>query len=220
LADRGKPKKKDAGFNTPFKGLKLAVETPAPARAQPPPPPPRPAPRELDDAALFLEAVDGVVPIPHRGTVREPQVRLPDRVDENAEALAQLAELVSGHGPFHVAETDESIEGSAPGLDARLLRSLRRGDFPVQGRRDLHGLTQQEAQQAVERFLTESRREGHRCVVVVHGRGLHSKDQLPVLKERLRGWLTQGRIGRMVLAYTTARPQDGGAGAVYVLLRR
>ncbi|MCI0570814.1 MAG: Smr/MutS family protein [Myxococcaceae bacterium] len=221
MADRGKPTKKDAGFNTPFKGLKLKVETPAPARPPPAPPkatPPRRA--EPKDAELFLEAMDGVRPLTDRGSVVEPQVPLPARVDENAEALAQLAELVSGHGRFDIADTDEFIEGCVPGLDARLLRSLRRGDFAVQGHVDLHGLTQAEAKEALERYLTESRRVGRRCVVVVHGRGLHSKDQIPVLKERMRVWLTQGRIARQVLAFTTARPHDGGAGAVYVLLRR
>ena len=61
---------------------------------------------------------------------------------------------------------------------------------------------------------------GWRCVLIVHGRGLHSKDQVPVLKAQLKTWLNQKRIGQMVLAFATARPQDGGAGAVYVLLRR
>ncbi|HZY03963.1 MAG TPA: Smr/MutS family protein, partial [Anaeromyxobacteraceae bacterium] len=59
-----------------------------------------------------------------------------------------------------------------------------------------------------------------RCVLLVHGRGLHSEKQVPVLKEALRGWLATARFGRHVLAFATARPQDGGAGAVYVLLRR
>ena len=63
-------------------------------------------------------------------------------------------------------------------------------------------------------------RGGKRCVLLVHGRGLHSPDQLPVLKEALLGWLAGGRFGRLVLAFCSARPADGGAGALYVLLRR
>ena len=85
---------------------------------------------------------------------------------------------------------------------------------------DLHGKTQVEARDALERFLDDSRRAKKRCVLVVHGRGLNSKDQIPVLKERLKGWLSEKRIGRRVLAFATARPQDGGTGAVYILLRR
>ena len=57
-------------------------------------------------------------------------------------------------------------------------------------------------------------------MLIVHGRGLHSKDQIPVLKDALRSWLERGPVARAVLAFTTARPHDGGAGAVYVLLRR
>ena len=171
--------------------------------------------------SLFLSAMDGVEQLTHRGSEPPPpNPRLPEIIDENAEALAELAELVAGQGDFDVAGTDEFIEGAAPGIDARLLRALRRGDFSVQGRLDLHGMTQTEAKEAVDRFLTDSRRTGKRCVLIVHGRGLNSKDQIPVIKERLREWLNQKRIGKTVLAFATARPQDGGTGAVYVLLRR
>ena len=61
---------------------------------------------------------------------------------------------------------------------------------------------------------------GHRALLVVHGRGLNSKDNAPVLKERLKSWLARGQIGRIVLAFSSARPVDGGTGALYVLLRR
>ena len=63
-------------------------------------------------------------------------------------------------------------------------------------------------------------RAGHRCVLLVHGRGLHSKDNIPILKQAVRSWLERGQIARAVLAFASARPCDGGVGAVYVLLRR
>lgn len=213
-------KKKAEGFNTPFKGLKLEVPKPKSAPKPPPPLPKRPAPKVADEAELFLSAMDGVVPIPDRGKAPTPIVPNPRIVDENAEALARLAELVSGQGPFDISNSDEFIEGGAPDVDKRLLAALRHGDFAVQGHLDLHGMTKVEARDAVEQFLHASRREGKRCVLLVHGRGLNSKDQIPVLKENLKVWLNRGRIGREVLAFATARPHDGGAGAVYVLLRR
>lgn len=229
----GPPKKKEATFsNNPFKDAikslqqeqKKAAEAAAAAKARAKPPPPKPAkpkpPPEEDDAALFFSAMDGVQQLTGRGEAPMPNVRLPEIIDENAEALAQLSELVAGKGEFDIADTDEFIEGAAPGTDRNLLRALRRGDFSLQGHLDLHGMTQVEARDAVERFLTESRRARKRCVLIVHGRGLHSKDSIPVLKERLKVWLSQKRIGQMVLAFATARPHDGGAGAVYVLLRR
>ena len=227
MSDRGTPKKKNEGFNNPFKSaltdLKKKQAEP-PKKPQAPPPPPKPAKSkrapEEDEASLFLSAMDGVEQVTHRGEAPAPNPRLPEIIDENAEALAELAELVAGQGEFDISGTDEFIEGAAPGVDGRLMRSLRRGDFSLQGSLDLHGMTQLEAKEAVDRFLSDSRRAGKRCVRIIHGRGLHSKDQLPVLKESLRVWLGQKRIGKTVLAFATARPQDGGAGAVYVLLRR
>ena len=145
---------------------------------------------------------------------------LPPRTDEDAEVLAQLSELVAGSVPFDLSDSDEFIEGHLPSLDPRLLRKLRKGEIAVQAHVDLHGLTRDEARSSLERFLITARQGGKRCVLVVHGRGLHSKDQIPVLKTSVQLWLTRGRLARWVLAFSTARPHDGGAGAVYVLLRR
>jgi DNA-nicking Smr family endonuclease len=121
---------------------------------------------------------------------------------------------------FDLASGDSRLEGSVAGLDAGLVRGLKRGDFPVEARLDLHGLTRDEARGAVERFLRQERLGGRRCVLLVHGRGRHSESQLPVLKEALHGWLAAGEFGRSVLAFASARPADGGGGALYVLLRR
>jgi len=232
----GPPKKKEEAFhNNPFKSAikslkdqeKKEAQEKAAAEAtkrKAPPLPPKakktPKVSEADEAALFYSAMDGVQQITHRGEAPVPNPRLPEIIDDNAEALAQLSELVAGSGDFNVSDTDEYIEGAGPGIDRNLLRSLRRGDFSIQGRLDLHGMTQPAAREAVERFLTDSRRANRRCVLIVHGRGLNSKDQIPVLKAGLKEWLSSKRIGNLVLAFATARPQDGGAGAVYVLLRR
>lgn len=221
----GPPKKKEESFhNNPFKDALKSLQKKAPeppkARAPPPPPPQKkPAPEE-DDASLFYAAMDGVQQLTHRGEAPTPNPRLPELIDENAEALAQLSELVAGQGTFEISASDEFIEGASPGTDRNLMRALRRGDFTLQGRLDLHGMTQAQAKAAVDRFLTDSRRAGRRCVLIIHGRGLNSQDQLPVLKEQVRGWLEHKSVGKGVLAFATARPQDGGAGAVYVLLRR
>ena len=231
-------KKEEAFHNNPFKSAikaikdqekkeaqeKAATAAAEAAKRKAPPPPPKAkkaAPvSEADEAALFYSAMDGVQQMTHRGEAPAPNPRLPEIIDENAEALAQLSELVAGQGDFEFTTGDEYIEGAGPGIDRNLLRSLRRGDFSVQGRLDLHGMTAAQAKDAVERFLSDNRRAKKRCVLIVHGRGLNSKDQIPVLKDGLKQWLSQKRVGQMVLAFATARPQDGGAGAVYVLLRR
>jgi DNA-nicking Smr family endonuclease len=141
-------------------------------------------------------------------------------VSEEDEALAALSDLVSGAGEFDLSDSTEYLEGAIVGLDPRILRRLRRGEFAYQAHLDLHGMSAAAARTAVEQFISAALRAGHRCVLIVHGRGLNSKDGIPVLKERLKSWLARGRIGRAVLAFTSARPADGGAGAVYVLLRR
>jgi len=100
------------------------------------------------------------------------------------------------------------------------MRRLKRGQFPVQDYIDLHGMTRQEAETEVKEFLLESHRLGLRCVLIVHGRGLNSPESLPVLKEGLPIWLNRGPIKKIVIAFATAKPYDGGTGAIYVLLKR
>jgi DNA-nicking Smr family endonuclease len=116
--------------------------------------------------------------------------------------------------------SDEYMEGSVKGLHHRILKRLKKGQIPVQDHIDLHGLTRQEAEVEVKDFLLRSHRIGLRCVLVVHGRGLNSPDSFPILKENMPLWLNRGPLKRIVLAFATARPYDGGTGAVYVLLRR
>jgi DNA-nicking Smr family endonuclease len=141
-------------------------------------------------------------------------------LEEELEAYARLADLVSGEGCFDVQYTDEYIEGAVVGADPELLAKLRRGDFSVQAHFDLHGMTTGSARQALERFILSSVIKGLRCVLVIHGRGLNSRNQIPILKQNMSSWLKRGRLKRLVLAFATARPCDGGAGAIYVLLRK
>ena len=203
-------------LNAPFADLRKRLP-----RTRPAPPPAPAAPAEPDP---FAAAMKGVVPLE-----REPGARVevgpPARVarapvTEEAEALALLSDLVEGAAHFDISDTREYVEGAIVGLDPRVLRRLRRGDYAWQAHLDLHGMTADAARAAVERFLADSVNAGHRCVLIVHGRGHNSKDQIPVLKERLKLWLARGRTARTVLAFTSARPYDGGAGALYVLLRR
>jgi DNA-nicking Smr family endonuclease len=226
---RDRSPSRDAGapaLNRPFSSLARLVRaeraghTPV---AKPAPATPEPVP-VLDERELLARAMDGVVPLPSEGRQRiahaapASEPRAP--VSEEAEGLAALAELVAGDVDFDVTDTREYVEGVVSGLDPRVVRQLRRGDFAWQAHLDLHGLTTPEARAATERFLVESLRAGHRCVLVVHGRGHNSKDRTPVLKTKLVSWLARSALSRMVLAFTSARPHDGGAGAMYVLLRR
>ena len=228
-SDGGKDKDKQEPLNNPFllakQKLQATVKKPEPARpaVKKPAPPPEPVYERISDEEMFRQEMFGVSRMGaaqgHRRPI-EQEREIVVRQTEDAEAYAQLSDLVEGIGPFDISDSDEYIEGIAPGLDRRLLSRLRRGDYAVQGHVDLHGMTREEARLRIEQFVQESKLRSHRCVLIVHGRGLNSKDQIPVLKEAVRLWLTRGRVARQVLAFATARPTDGGAGAVYVLLRR
>jgi len=171
-------------FNAAFSKLKERI---APAARPPPrapprrePPPPPPPPREATEDELWSQATTGVAPLPDRPAVAvpAPPARPPEPFwHPDLEALKELEALVSGEAPFDLADSDEFIEGRVPGLDPGIVRRLRKGEFAVQGHLDLHGLTREEAKGAVDRYLREARQAGKRCVLLVHGRGMHSKDQ-------------------------------------------
>jgi DNA-nicking Smr family endonuclease len=210
-------------FNNPFARAKLP-EKPAPAPKAPEPPPPPVRRDALSDEDLWSLATEGADQLRDRSARIRPDPQplsvTPAQLDPELEAWDELRALVTGEVPFDIADTDEFIEGHARGLDPHLLKRLKRGELAVQAHVDLHGLLKEEAKAELEAFLAKSRQQGKRCVLVVHGRGLHSKDQVPVLKEALKRWMRTDRFARQVLAFCSARPPDGGTGAVYVLLRK
>ena len=213
-------------FNNPFSAVKLPPEPAPPAPKRAPEPPPRAAvrPAGLTDDELWVMAIDGADPLRDRSAPIKPgpvpQSVVPAQLDPELEAYEELRGLVGGTAPFDLSDGDEFIEGAAHGLDPRVTKRLRKGEYAVQGHLDLHGMTREEAKAALENWLPRARAAGKRCVLLIHGRGLHSKDQVPVLKAAVQRWLGTARFAQAVLAFATARPQDGGAGAVYLLLRR
>ena len=221
---RQKKQKKPREFkNQPFKDLKNFVSPPSPIETPPPPPAPEPkTPPPPDDDTLLAEAMDGVTPLvsdrPLIPKTAKPRPMLQE-ADEELLALKELDELVNGVGEFNFADTDEYIEASVVDLDRRILKKLRRGEYSYQAHIDLHGMNRREARAKVGEFIKKCSLESKKCVLIVHGRGLGSKNNIPVIKNKLAAWLTRGFIGKRVLAYTSAKPYDGGTGAVYVLLR-
>jgi len=221
-----KPQPAKPVFESPFKELKKLVKARSAsiAIAAPTKPPPSTTPpvAQIDDATLLREALAGVRRFNGSDGARiavEPQVSR-NVVSEDAEVLAQLSDLVSGQTPFELTETEEYVEGARVGLDPRVVTRLRRGEFSMQGHLDLHGMIQPDAKEALGQFIVDSVRKGWRAVAVVHGRGLRSPGGQPVLKHAVAQWLSHGMMGGYVLAFTTAQAYDGGAGAVWILLRR
>ncbi|MBS2023931.1 MAG: Smr/MutS family protein [Deltaproteobacteria bacterium] len=225
--------KKNKPFNNPFGAVKLPEPpkpkpAPAPAIAKPPP---AAGPRDLtlSDDELWSMAIDGAEVLRDRSEIVKPKARpiaQQQPVDPELAAYDELRELVDEVVPFRItghverAGAGELLEGAAQGLDANILKKLKRGAYAIEARLDLHGLIAAEARLALERFIAQSRHEGRRCVLVVHGRGLHSEGGVPVLKETVRRWVESDRLGRTILAFASAQPKDGGAGALVLLLKR
>jgi DNA-nicking Smr family endonuclease len=102
------------------------------------------------------------------------------------------------------------------GLSRQVLKKLRRGQWPVQAYLDLHGMNREEASGALGKFVAEVLRRNFRCVRIIHGKGLGSKNREPVLKAKVKMWLVRREE---VLAYCQAPDNQGGAGAMLVLLK-
>ena len=176
--------------------------------------------KEGDDR-VFEEAMADVRPIERDRIEPEIQYRTPVTISEHERSvLRELDELVAGGGETPLVDPDELMEGAVAGLDPRVLKRLRRGEFTVQADLDLHGADAETARLLLERFLIDTHARGLRCVRVVHGRGKNSPGGRPVLKANLPRWLARGPARHLVLAYSSATAHDGGAGASYVLLRR
>lgn len=174
------------------------------------------------DQRLFKEAMSDVKPI-SRDNCREKSniISVPDGIpnDRDAEVLDKLSDLVNFGEGFVIAHTPEYIEGTGYRIKPGITRRLHQGGFAMEAHIDLHGLPVEKAKEVFDQFLKETIRTGKRAVLIVHGRGLSSPDE-PVLKTKVVEWLTRGPWRKWLLAYASARPCDGGAGATYVLLRK
>ena len=168
-----------------------------------------------EESRLFRQAVEGVKPLPHSGRV-QPAVNLPPPLPLQTlrDEQAALSESLSDWVPPHESGDEASFLRS--GLSRQILKKMRRGHWVVQDELDLHGQNSDQARSSLVAFLNHSTKHGLRCVRIIHGKGLGSKNREPVLKHKVRAWLTQREE---ILAYCEARPVDGGSGAMTVLLK-
>ncbi|HZF23583.1 MAG TPA: Smr/MutS family protein, partial [Burkholderiales bacterium] len=177
-----------------------------------------PAEEPADDEALLRQALKDVAPIADAGKAtlrRKPPKPVPVQRLRDDEQVLQ--DSLSDHIPHEVGlETGDELVFLRKGLSNMVLRKLRRGHWVNQDQLDLHGLRSEEARHLLVAFLNEALAKGWRCVRIVHGKGLRSENREPVLKRKVGNWLAQRDE---VLAFVQARPEDGGSGAVVVLLK-
>jgi DNA-nicking Smr family endonuclease len=179
----------------------------------------KPDKTDPDDAALFRAAVGAVKPLPEQSRItpqpapRKPLLRhvvtppaIPDTLSDGCPAKG-FSDSAAEHTP------DEYLSN---GLSRMALRKLRRGTWPVQDSLDLHGNNSDAARKLLQGFLHEAMQREFRCVLVIHGKGLNSRGGEAVLRKLTRHWLTQHP---RVLGFCDAPPNEGGSGAVLVLLK-
>jgi DNA-nicking Smr family endonuclease len=167
-----------------------------------------------EERELFRKAVEDVRPLPARATPPAARAVAPRARFRRADELAVLEESLAVN-PEAESDTGEDLNFRRAKVSLAVFRKLRRGEYSVQEEIDLHGCTAVEARAALYEFLAEAVSRGVRCVRVIHGKGRRSGHAGPVLKRKLGRWL---QVRDDVLAYCSARPVDGGTGAVYVLL--
>lgn len=174
--------------------------------------------REDRERRLFELAVGPVQPIRNQPRVQHHRSPVaPHPVQRQRDEAQVMREALSDEFDVEtLLHTDELLSYRMPGLGSDVVRKLREGRWSIQHQLDLHGLRVDQAREALGRFIRESQHAGLRCVRVVHGKGLGSPGRTPVLKSRVHRWLVQKQE---VMAFVQARPADGGAGALVVLLR-
>jgi DNA-nicking Smr family endonuclease len=166
---------------------------------------------------LFIRAVGQVAILPSSNTAQIPKVPRPPvatqlQIDEAKVVQDSLSD------EFDVStllDTDDTLSFRRPGVGPEVTRKLRKGDWAIQREIDLHGLRSDAARLALTTFIREAHKYGIRCVRVVHGKGLGSPGKTPVLKSKVHSWLVQKN---QVMAFVQAKPAEGGAGALVVLL--
>ncbi len=174
--------------------------------------------RREREQKLFALAVGPVRPLADKGRIPPHRVPVdPQPVQRQRDEAAVMREALSDDFDVEtLLHTDDMLSYRRPGLGPAVVRKLREGGWSIQRQIDLHGLRTDEAREALGRFIREAHQNGLRCVRVVHGKGLGSPGRTPVLKQRVLRWLVQKNE---VMAFVQARPAEGGAGALVVLLR-
>jgi DNA-nicking Smr family endonuclease len=177
------------------------------------------------DLELWAHVTRGTRPLPRQKQLaaRHPADDLSERPEEARGAAAALqsrapAPRHPAHGPAPARLPELSLD-AAPGLDARSAERLRRGEMPIEARLDLHGHSQEEAQEALLAFVERAWHERRRTLLVITGKGRRGEGE-GVLRAAVPRWLNAAPLRRRLLAFARAQPKDGGAGALYLLLRR
>jgi len=168
-----------------------------------------------EDAALWQAVTENVDPLAKRKPLHQQEIKA--RRTSEAGAINRIPRTFDPS----LAPSSRSMptlrHDFSPGVDRATLKKVKRGQVPVEGKLDLHGMTQTDAKGALERFLAFSQEKDRRLVLVVTGRGFRGEG---VLRQAVPEWLNAPPNRSRILSFAYASPSDGGDGALYVLLKR
>ena len=170
-----------------------------------------------EDSISFADMLDDVKVLASSDKVvhDSPKPRpVPVQSERDEEKIMQ--ELLVSPNEYEEMQPGDSLSYFQPGIQKQVFRKLKRGQYSIEAELDLHGLTRDEAQQQLNEFIFDVRERGMRCIRIIHGKGYGSSNQGPVIKPLVNQWL---RKRSEILAFCSARPVDGGTGAVYVLVK-
>jgi DNA-nicking Smr family endonuclease len=162
------------------------------------------------DSHAFRDAMQDVTPL------KSDKITLRSTVKRSVKRTAPQAAVVDKLSDDFIPPCDNLLEFMRPGVQRTLFKQLRTGKLPIESHIDLHGMTRDAARLGLQQFLQQAQQNHHKVVCIVHGKGYHSEDGRPVLKAMVNKWLQDLPE---VLAFCSAKPQDGGSGAVYALLK-
>ena len=169
------------------------------------------------EKSLFVRAAGAVKPLREQRRVHlSPEQPAPIPFQAQLDEQRVLQEAISDEfDASTLLDVDDALSFRRPGIGMDVTRKLRKGHWTIQRELDLHGLRREDAREALAAFIRDAVKQGVRCLRIVHGKGLGSPGKTPVLKAKVQGWLIQKNE---VLAFVQARGDEGGAGALVVLL--
>ena len=170
---------------------------------------------------LFREAVRNVKPLKIKSKTIDTSSKKPKpkpiarkSIDDERQVLL---DTLSDSYIFEDAESEEGLLFLRSGHSPEILKKLKKGYWVVQASIDLHGMISQEAKSYIVDFIQDWKKRHIRCIRIIHGKGIGSKNKEPVLRNKVKNWLAQKDE---VIAYAQAPKHDGGSGAVIVLLKQ
>ena len=172
------------------------------------------------DESIFREAMNGVSPLSNKNSdiaYHEESKPVAKQLQHQEESISEINDPLSDELEVEEFDSEDTLSFCETGIQKSVFRKLRSGNYRISDELDLHGTTLKQAKKILMYYLQEAIQFESCCIRIIHGKGHRSGNNKPVLKTYVNHWLEEHE---RVLAFHSAKPKDGGAGAVYVLLKR